>query len=137
MKIKTKRNVFCAILLVIVLWAFWPYIQVGVLTMKYGENFEEGYKQSEYFKEESYLKPRVLRYRNQKAGILTDSGLVKLMLKDEREDIAVVSYGSSMVMVFRYNGKEWVLDTLNSGGENFIMLQSATTDNLIWPFYLW
>ena len=79
-----------------------------------------------------------------------------MAMSDNREDIAIVCYGSMYVLVFKNDDGNWKLDTMNGEGENssskyfpyFLVkfststygsntvLQSATTSNFIWPYYL-
>lgn len=141
MKIKRKTIFFCKmsklfLIMVIVVLVLEPYVEVENLTRKYGTYFEEGYRQSVYFLNDSYMEAKVLRYKNEKARIYTDSKLLKMAMSDNRENIAIVCYGSMYIFVFQYVDGNWKLDTMNGEGENFIVLQSATTSNFIWPYYL-
>ena len=122
-------------LLLLVIWILVPYVEVEYLTRKYGKYFEEGYRQSMYFLEDPYMEAEILRYKDEKARIYTDSKLVKMAMDDKREDIAIVCYGSMYVLVFQEDNGNWKLDTMNGKGEYFIVLQSATTSNFIWPYY--
>lgn len=140
MKNKAVKKI-CKLLVIISLlclciWIFYPYVQVERLTREYGDYFEEGYRQISFFEKDPYMKPRVLRYQAEKARIATDSGFLKIMLEDERENIAVVNYSGILAVVFINDGEGWRVDG-NEKCDRFIMLQSATADNVIWPFYLW
>lgn len=133
---KIKIGLFIIFTVIFAVWLFWPYVEVKYLSWKYGKYFEEGYRESKYFANDPYMKTRVLRYRKERARIGTDSGLVKIMLEEDMENTAVVCYASVLVMVFRYNGEEWKMDTLDGYGENWIMIHSGTADNIIWPYYI-
>ena len=50
MKIRGKKKKFIAcIIAAFIIWLFWGYVEVGVLTWKYGDIFEKEYRQSYYF----------------------------------------------------------------------------------------
>ena len=119
---KTARIFLCLLLILIVLWLFFPYFQVANLTRQYGKYFKESYTQSEWFREENFASVRVLRYKEEYAKVATDSEFVREMMRDERKNIAVVCYNSIYVMVFRYEEGEWKLDIRDGGGENWIVL---------------
>ena len=133
-KIKKKWKWICCI--VIALWLFRGYVEVGILSLMYGHHFEEGYRQSGWFNDYAYIKPRVLRYGNYKATVDTDSAYIKEKMEDSRENIALINYGNHIAMCFIYDGDKWIMDT-SRGYEDFIMLTSATADNFVWPLYLW
>lgn len=131
------KKIIRIIICIFVVWLFIPYAEVGYLTMKYGKYFEKEYAQSSWFDEEPYMSVKVFRYKDEKARVISDSKFIKEYMEDKRENIAVVCYGALYVMLFQYDGKEWKLDKLDSGGERFMVLQSATTSNATWPYYLW
>ena len=132
---KIVRTIFCSLIIFIIMSLFSPYFQVANLTRQYGEYFKESYTQSEWFREEDFASIRVLRYKDESAKVTTDSGFVREMMLDERKNIAVVCYDSIYVMVFQCEEGEWKLDIREGGAENWIVLQSATTSNVMWPFY--
>jgi len=133
---KKWKLVKVACCIVVVLGLFRGYLEVGLLSLKYGYLFDEGYKQSGWFSDYPYMKPRVLRFRNFKATVYTDSRYIKEKMEDKRENIALINYGGSVAMCFIYDGNNWILDT-SGGYEDFIMLNSSTADNVVWPLYLW
>ena len=131
MKIRGKKKKFIAcIIAAFIIWLFWGYVEVGVLTWKYGDIFEKEYRQSYYFMYSNLGKARVFRYKDEKARVSSDSKFVEEFMEDERENVAVVCYSTEIVAIFEYDGTEWVFD-------NFGVLQSPTTSTATWPFYLW
>lgn len=90
-----------------------PYARVEILTNKYGDQFQDLYKQTNIISDIEYLK--VLKYENDSATICYIS----------RE------HQSSNVIIFVRQNEVWTLDSWDT-----IWSKTGTADGFSWPLYL-
>ena len=126
---KYKRVFIYATFSIVIMWIFFPYVQVWNLSSKYGEYFEEKYKEISFYEDLPYTKPRVVRFENEKARIYTDAGSLKLAINDEKKNVAVVYYGVNLYIKFYYIDGEWVIDGWDA-------IFTGPTDCQVWPLFL-
>lgn len=110
-RIKLRKKVIWFIAILLLVWLIWPYWQVEKLSNKYGKYFEERYKETGFYRDASYMKPRVVRYRNEKARISTDYKPIRWDMEDERENVAVVFYADRLYITFYYKDGAWIRES--------------------------
>lgn len=125
---KYKKIIIYVIISIMFIWIFLPYYQIWKLTNKYGDYFEERYKEISFYEDLSYLKPRVARYKNEKANIYTDAGSLKQSMDDKRNNVAVVYYGTKLYIRFCYVDNEWIIDGWDA-------IFTGPIDCQTWPVY--
>lgn len=115
MKNKKKKISITITLIILILFATLvvvPYVRVEILTYKYGDQFQELYKQINIISDIEYLK--VIEY------------------SDEITKVCYVSknHQSSNVITFKQQDETWILDSWET-----IWSKTGSADGFIWPYY--
>ena len=115
MKNKKKKISMVIILIILILFIMLiavPYAKAEVLTYKYGDQFQELYKQTNIIADIEYLK--VIEYSDKLAKVCYIS-------KDHQ---------SSNVITFKQQDETWVIDSWVT-----IWSKTGSADGFVWPYY--
>ncbi len=111
MKIQKKR-IKWIILLICLAVLFSPYLKVEYLTWRYGDEFTDGYKQTNMIDEVTFLK--VMKYSETSAQVY---------YVDRRYEV-------TDLLTFSKQDGQWVMDRWET-----IWSRSGSADGFIWPYY--
>ncbi|MBR4831074.1 MAG: hypothetical protein IKZ97_00435 [Butyrivibrio sp.] len=132
-----KRHTWPWMLVVAVMMivlAFWPYIEVNSLTAKYGEQFSEGYLDPGYGGECDYFK--VVRYKGKGPHVWCSGRLIPNHLTSVTDNEAVVIYvvnnhSAELLIIFDETGDgEWKMKEWSC-----VWSRSGSADDMTWPWY--
>lgn len=135
---KKYKKVFIIVIIVLLPFLIYfliPYLEVNILTSKYGAEFSSLYSKNGFYNNIEYLK--IFQYRGEKVDMVY---LYKDDLKKEldvlNDDYAVVLYieenhSSAALFIFYDANGEWELSSWD-----VIWSFSGTADGFMWPYYL-
>ncbi len=111
MKLQKKR-IKWIVLLIFLAVLFSPYLKVEYLTWRHGDEFTDGYQQTNMIEEVEYLK--VMGYSDTNAKVYYVLG----------------DHAAAVLITFVKQGNQWVMDIWEA-----IWSRSGSADGFIWPYY--
>ena len=123
-----------AVLGVLLVLAFYPYVWANDLTTKYGQQFSEGYLEPGYFNECDYFK--VVKYKGKGPYVYCSGRGIRDQLRAVSENESAVLYvvndhSDVILIVFEESGEDsWTMKEWSC-----VWSSSGSADEFTWPLY--
>lgn len=111
-----KKHIFiiivCILAFLALLLIFLPYIKAEILTLKYGQQFENEYSQTNMIDDIEYMK--IIEYSDTHAEVFYVTG----------------NHETGELMIFEKKDEDWVYVYWNT-----VWSKTGSADNFLWPYY--